>query len=223
MAIQTSDLKLKVNDRTADAYLAAPQEASNAPGVLLLHAWWGLKPTFKRLSDRLAEQGFRVLAPDYYQGKVAQSIEEAEAMMKQRDSKWMNDAVKAAKDHLVSLRPGKPIGTVGFSMGAAYALDLAGNEPDIAATVMFYGVGEADYSKVSAKIQGHFSDSDDWEPLEGVRAMEAEMKAVGLNPTIHIYPKVAHWFVEEDRPEYDQKAADLAWQRTYEFLKQNLS
>ena len=47
------------------------------------------------------------------------------------------------------------------------------------------------------------------------------MKAAGLDVTLHFYPKVAHWFVEEDRPEYNLEAAALAWQRTYNFFKKN--
>ena len=221
MAIQSSELKLNVNGRTANAYLAAPKE--DAPGVLLLHAWWGLKPTFKRLSDRLAAEGFTVLAPDLYQGRTAGTVEEAEALLKQRDIPLMVETAVAAHDHLVSMRPGKPIGAVGFSMGAAWAVDLAEKMDDIAAAVLFYGIGEADYSQMTTKIMGNFSDADEWEPLEGVRAMESEMKSAGVDVTVHIYPKVSHWFVEDDRPEYDQQAADLAWQRTYEFLRKHLS
>ncbi len=221
MAIQKSELKLQVNGGTAAAYLAAPSDADKggAPGVLVLHAWWGLKPFFKQVCDRLAEQGFTALAPDLYQGRVAKTIDEAKDFMKESDQEWMAAAVKAGKDHLVSLRPGKPIGEVGFSMGGNWALVLAADEPDIAAAVLFYGIGEAEFSKIKAKIQGHFSDSDEWEPLDGVRWLEGELKTANVGMEFHIYPKVGHWFVEEDRPEYDAAAAKLAWERTYEFLK----
>lgn len=224
MPIQKSDIRLKVNDATANAYLASPSKANTggSPGVLVLHAWWGLKPFFKQVCDRLAEQGFTALAPDLYQGRVAQTIDEAKAFMAENDNAWMETAARAAKAHLVSLRPGKPIGEVGFSMGGNWALVLAADEPDIAAGVLFYGIGEADFSKISAKIQGHFSDSDEWEPMDGVRWLEGELKTANVEMEFHIYPKVGHWFVEEDRPEYDAAAAKLAWERTYEFLKKNI-
>jgi carboxymethylenebutenolidase len=221
MAINKSDIQLKVNEGTANAYLAAPEKGG--PGVLVLHAWWGLKPFFKQVCDQLAEQGFTALAADLYQGRVAKTIDEAKALMENRDNELMAETVKTATDHLLSLRPGKPIGIIGFSMGAAWALVVAEKVKDVAAVVQFYGAAEADYSQVHAKIQGHFAEVDEWEPIEYVRQMEAEMKAAGLEVTLHLYPGVAHWFVEQDRPEYDAAASRQAWDRTFEFLRKNIS
>lgn len=220
MSIQKSDIQLLVNNNTANAYLAMPEDGG--PGILVLHAWWGLKPFFKQVCDQLAAQGFTALAPDLYQGRIANTIDEAEALLTQRDSKLMEDIVKGAKDHLVSLREGKPIGVLGFSMGASWSLEVAAHEPDVSAAVIFYGSGGADFSKIKAKILGHFAELDDWEPLADVKSMEADMKASGLEATFHIYPKAGHWFVENDRPEYDSSSALLAWSRTFEFLRKNL-
>jgi dienelactone hydrolase len=58
------------------AYLAQP-DLQTAPGVLIFHAWWGLNSFFKQLSDRICSEGLVVLTPDYYQGRVASSIEHA--------------------------------------------------------------------------------------------------------------------------------------------------
>lgn len=220
MSIQTTDIQLLINNNTAKAYLAAPQ--NGGPGVLVLHAWWGLKPFFKEVCDQLARQGFTALAPDLYQGQIAATIDEAKALMEQRDSELMGDIVKAAKDHLVSLRAGKPIGALGFSMGASWSLDVAANEPDVLAAVLFYGAGDADFNNVKAKVLGHFAEVDEWEPIDYVRKMEADMKAAGLDVTLHTYPKVSHWFMENDRPEYNSASALLAWSRTFEFLRKNL-
>ncbi len=220
MSIQKSEIQLLVNNNTANAYLAAPQDGG--PGVLVLHAWWGLKPFFKQVCDQLAAQGFTALAPDLYQGRIATTIDEAKALIGQRDSELMSDIVKAAKDHLVSLRTDKPIGVLGFSMGASWSLVVAANEPDISAAVIFYGSEGVDFSNVKAKILGHYAEVDEWEPLDEVRKMEADMKAAGVEVTFHTYPKVGHWFVENDRPEYDSTSALLAWSRTFEFFRKNL-
>jgi carboxymethylenebutenolidase len=214
-----SDIQLKVNDKTASAYLAAPD--GGGPGVLVLHAWWGLKPFFKQVCDRLAEQGFTALAPDLYQGRIATTIDEAKAFMEQNNFELMGDTVEAAVKHLKA-QTGTHLGVIGFSMGSAWALVVAANEPDVNAVVQFYGAGEADYNQIKAKVLGHFAEVDEWEPLEYVRQMESDMKAAGLDVTLHLYSNVSHWFVEEDRPEFDSASAALAWERTYEFLRQNL-
>jgi len=221
MSIQKSEIKLVVHGKPVDAYLASP--AGGGPGVLVLHAWWGLKPFFKQVCDNLAEQGFVALAPDMRNGQIAETIEAAKELMEKSDNQVIGDIVMAAKDYLLAHSAGEKIGVVGFSMGAAWSLVVASYDPDkIAATVLFYGIGEAEFSKVKSKILGHFSDNDEWEPMEGVRWMEQSLKDAGVDATLHIYPKVAHWFVEDDRPEYDSVAASLAWERTFEFLKKNL-
>jgi len=220
MTIQTSIIKLDADGKPADAYLAVPE--NGGPGVLVLHAWWGLKPYFKQVCDQLAEQGFTALAPDLYQGRIARTIDEAKALLGQRNFELMSDTLNAAKQHLTSLRAGKPIGAVGFSMGASQALDLAANEPDVNAVVLFYGSGGVDFKQVKAKVLGHYAEVDEWEPLEEIKAMENDMKAAGMDATFHFYPGVGHWFVEPDVPEYDPEAAALAWERTFAFLKKNL-
>jgi carboxymethylenebutenolidase len=220
MAIQKSEIELDVNGKPVNAYLAAPKD--RGPGVLVLHAWWGLKPFFKQLCDRLAEQGFVALAPDLREGQIAETIEAAKELMQKSDGEFVGDIVMAAKDHLLTLTKNK-IGVMGFSMGAAWSLVVAAHDPDnIAATVLFYGAEGVDFGKVKSKVIGHFSESDEWEPIDGVRALEADMKAAQVDATLHFYPNVDHWFVESDRPEYDVSAASLAWERTFEFLKKNL-
>lgn len=218
MSIQTSEIKLNVNGRRVNAYLAD----GKGPGILLLHAWWGLKPFFKQTCDRIAKQGYTVLAPDLRDGQIAKTIDEAKALMEKSDGDFIGATVFTAKDYLREMAKGK-IGAIGFSMGAAWSLILASSVPDqVGALVMFYGNEGVDYGKITAKVMGHYSDNDEWEPNEFVDNTFAEFKKAGVDTTLHIYPGVAHWFVEEDRPEYDSAAAQLAWSRTFEFLKKNL-
>lgn len=218
MSIQTSEIELTVNDKKVKAYLAN----GGGPGVLVLHAWWGLKPFFKQFCDRLAAQGFTVLAPDLREGQIARTIDEAKALMEKSDGQVIGDTVMTAKDNLRGLVQGR-IGVIGFSMGAAWALIAATHTPDqIGATVLFYGNEDVDVTKLQSKVMGHFSDNDEWEPKEWVDKKFGQMKDAGVDYTLHIYPGVAHWFMEDDRPEYDSAAAQLAWDRTVEFLKKNL-
>lgn len=215
------DITFDVDGKPANGYLALPSQ-DQAPGVMVLHAWWGLNQFFKSVCDRLASEGFVVFAPDLNEGRVAQTVEEAEQIMSDLDSGRKHAIVTAAPDFL----RGRPeiqkdaFSLIGFSMGAAWSLVLAGERPeDIRKIVLFYGAGDADFAKIKAEVLGHFSDVDEWEPMEGIRAMEADMRTGGLEPTFHIYPQMAHWFFENDRPQFDPESAELAWQRTLEFLR----
>ena len=215
------DITFDVNGKSLAGYLAIPIQP-DAPGVIVLHAWWGLNPFFKRFCDRLASEGFVAFAPDLYNGKVARTVDEAKQLMSEGDSERKHAIVAASPDFL----RGRPevrreaLSLIGFSMGASWSLVLSSERPeDIRKVVLFYGIDNTEFSKIQANILGHYSDVDEWEPLDGVRTMEADMRTAGLKPTFHIYPNTSHWFFEEDRPEYDPQAAELAWTRTLEFLR----
>jgi carboxymethylenebutenolidase len=222
MSIQKSEIKLDVNRKPLNAYLASPSRGG--PGVLVLPSWWGLKSFFKRVCDQLAEHGYTALAPDYYQGRIGNTIDEAKALQEEAESNpdVMGALVKVAKDHLTSLRTGESIGVLGFSMGTDWAVITAANDPDVAATVLFYGGWSTDFSKMRSKVLVHYAGTDEWYPFDKAQEMEQDMKAAGVDVTLRIYPGTAHWFMEEDRPEYDPAAASLAWERTLEFLKRSL-
>jgi carboxymethylenebutenolidase len=215
------DVTFDVEGKPATGYLAGPAQ-SNAPGVLVLHAWWGLNPFFKSLCDRLASEGFVAFAPDLNEGKVAQTVDEAKEIMSSLDGQRKYDVAMAAVDFLRA-RPEvrkEPFSLIGFSMGAAWSLVLASERPeDIQKAVLFYGAGEGDFAKIKAEILGHYSDADEWEDINYVRSMENDLRNAGVKTNFHIYPQLPHWFFEEDRPEFNSQAAELAWTRTLEFLR----
>jgi carboxymethylenebutenolidase len=107
-------------------------------------------------------------------------------------------------------------------MGTDWAVMTAAQEPDVAATVLFYGGYSMDFSEMKSKVLGHYAETDEWVPFDEMVKMAQNMKAAGVDVTLHRYPGTAHWFMEEDRPEYNPAAASLAWERTLEFLKQTL-
>lgn len=222
MAIQTSEIQFDVNGKPVNAYLASP--GNDGPGILVLPSWWGLKPFFKQVCDQLAEHGYTALAPDYYGGRVATTIDEATALQQEveGDMDAMGILIKAARDHLVSLRPGKPIGILGFSMGTDWAIITAAKDPDVAATVLHYGGWSTDFSQMKSKVLEHYAETDEWFPFDKAQEMEQDMKSAGVDVTLHFYPGVAHWFMESDRPEYDERSASQAWHQTFQFLHENL-
>src|SRR5207245_219077 len=76
----TGMIELKSPEGKVPGYLAVPKKG-NGPGVLVLHAWWGLTDFFKGLSDRLANAGFIAFAPDLYRGATASTRDEAKKLL----------------------------------------------------------------------------------------------------------------------------------------------
>ena len=222
MSLQRSELELQANGKPLQAYLASP--SGGGPGVLVLPSWFGLKLYFKQICDRLAEQGYTALGLDYYNGRVGTTIEEAQVLQEEVESDFeaLESVVKAAKDHLVSLRRQEPIAILGFSMGTDWAVITGAKEPDVAAIVLFYGGWAVDFSQMKARVLGHYAETDPYQSAERTSEMVESMQAAGVEVTTYSFPGTAHWFMEEDRPEYDPGAASLAWERTLAFLKQSL-
>ncbi len=207
-------------------FLAIPS-SGKGPGVLVLHAWWGLNDTFKGVCKRLADAGFVAFAPDLYHGKVVATIPEAEKAVHDLDGKQAGDDVADAARFLFQ-HPGtvgRGLAVIGFSLGANFALDLSASGTEgVRSVVLFYGTGGGDFSKSRAAYLGHFAENDPFEPKAGVDELEATLKSAGRPVTFHRYPGTGHWFFEPDRPDaYNRAAADLAWDRTVAFLKGSAS
>jgi carboxymethylenebutenolidase len=223
--------EFQADGRTISAYLAIPQQGSG-PGVLVLHAWWGLTEPFRRVCDRLAEAGFVALAPDLYRGKTTVSVEEAQALVKALDQDVervradIAEAVQVLRQHdATRLANGRgKLALAGFSLGGAYALDMSVTlAEEIAAVITFYATYPGlDYRSAKATYLCHFAEDDPFEPAESVAEMEQELQVAGRPATFYTYPGTKHWFFEENRPEYDAQAARLAWERTIAFLHQRL-
>ncbi len=223
-------VELKSPEGSVRGYIAVPKKGKG-PGVLVLHAWWGLNDFFKTLCDRLATAGFVAFAPDLYGGATASTRDGARALMSKLSEKAASeDIVRSVR--ALQVDPGvqgKRPGIIGFSLGAFWALWLAQELPaDLAAVVLFYGTREGNYERGFAESKaaflGHFAETDEFESPASVQELEKLLGTNGRDVTFYTYPGTSHWFFEKDRPDaYDSKAADVAWQRTVSFLKAHLT
>jgi len=206
-------------------YLALPDSGAGA-GILMLHAWWGLNDFFKQTCDRLAGEGFVVLGPDLYHGAVARTIEEAKRLRQSLDSNVAGAEVTAALDLLKAHKAliSSRVGMIGFSLGCSFALSAARSQPKfVKAVVLFYGTGGGKLDKTDAAFLGHFAENDEWGAgVQKVNALKERIQSANRPVEFYFYEKTKHWFFEEDRPEYDKKAARLAWERTIQFLHAQL-
>lgn len=215
-----------VPPRHSTAYVVAPT-SGNGPGVLVLHGWWGMTRFVKRLCDRLADEGFAVIAPDLFEGQTAEAPDEAEALLADMDVDRAVETVMATSATLrdLPITDDRPIGVVGLSMGASLAYWLATRVPEqVAAAVGYYGTQDIDFEPANAAFLGHFAEHDELVPTDDVVEMEAHLRLLGKEVEFHRYAGTGHWFIEEDRPAaYDQSAAEMAWERTVEFLHRHLA
>jgi len=219
-------IQFEVNAIPAKACMAFPDGMKGA-GVLLLHAWWGLNEFFKHTADRLAREGFVVLAPDYYQGAIARTIDQAEALRLKVDRKATNNLINGSLDYLCSQPQvvSPRVGVIGFSLGCGYALGLARNKPkNLSAVVLYYGTGGGKYQGVNTDFLGHFAEHDEWgADAKKVSAVKARLSQANGEVKFYTYPGTGHWFCEEDRKQaYVEEAAEKAWARTLEFLHSKL-
>lgn len=113
---------------------------------------------------------------------------------------------------------------IGFSLGAYYALDLAASGPDLVrSVVLFFGTGGGDFSRSRAAYLGHFAQDDEFEPPEGVDALEQSLRRAGRPATFFRYRGAGHWLFEPNREAFHPQAAALAWDRTVSFLRETLA
>jgi len=209
------------------ALLAKPADArGKLPAVLVVHENRGLNPHIEDIARRLAVDGFLALAPDALSplGGYPGDEDKARELFPRLDQgKTRNDFIAAAL-HLRDLPQGNGrVGVVGFCYGGGIANYLATRLPDLAAAVPFYGAQPPaeDAARIRAPLLIHYAGADE-RINAGWPAYEAALKAAHVRYEAHTYPGVQHGFNNDTTPRYDEAAAQLAWQRTVAFFRQNL-
>ena len=204
---------------TARAYVSGDVRPG-AAGVVLLHAWWGLNHDMVAFADRLAAEGYAVVAPDMFAGQVAETIEHADQLSSSSDETAIQAIVLAATDLLASrLGPGAPLTALGFSFGAAWAIWGPTETDRLSASIVYYGTYTGSIlGRARVPVLGHFAEDDPYETAETLTEFEQGLKDAGREATIHRYPGTGHWFAEPSTDAYRAEAADLAFERTVAFL-----
>jgi carboxymethylenebutenolidase len=222
-----SSIEFRANGRTAPGYLSLPPNG-RGPGVVLLQEWWGLVGHIKDVADRLAAEGFVVLAPDLYHGKQTTSPDEAGKLLMALEIAEAGKDIRGAAEHLLALDDVEPkqVAAVGFCMGGQLALFGASAHPDvISAAVDFYGIHpkvDPDVARLSGPVQMHFGQHDKSIPAERANALVERIRAAGKEVEAFWYD-AGHAFMNDQRPAvHDPENARLAWSRMVEFLRRTL-
>jgi carboxymethylenebutenolidase len=209
--------------------LAEPSGSGKAPCVVLIQEWWGVNDHIKDLTERMAKEGFLVVAPDLYHGKTTKNADEAGKMMTELDTVAavgeIAGAVAFLKEHP---RSNGKVGVMGFCMGGALSFATACFVDGLGAVASFYGVPPAekvDYGKVTAPVIAHVAKKDQWVTQDKVESIKKQVDANAKHGAMEIFVYDAdHAFVNNTRPEvHSPDNAKLAWSRTVDFFKKKLA
>ena len=227
-AAEGKSVSYKSGSETVQAMLYTPSGPGPFPGIIVIHEWWGLNDWVKEQAAKLADQGYAALAIDLYRGKVAKTSDEAHEIMRGVPEDRAKRDLHAAFQYLVSQKNVKPnrIGAIGWCMGGGYALDVALQEPTLAADVINYGHLATDQNalkNISAAILGIFGGQDRGIPVEDVKQFQKSLQDMGKRVEIKIYSDAGHGFQNPNNKDgYRADDAADAWKRILTFLADTL-
>ena len=198
--------------------------------MVVLQEWWGLDDHIRGVCDRLAGEGFLALAPDLYRGETTDQPDEAQQKMMALSMDQAEKDMRGAVDYLAEQdgATGSGVGSVGFCLGGGLSVWAATANPKVSASVTYYYVmphGKPDFSKVGGPVLGHFGTADDFVPVDDAKALEREIaEASGQEVKFEFYEGAGHAFFNDTNRlgTYNKDAAELSWQRTIDFFRQQL-
>ena len=199
------------------------------PGVILIHERWGLDEGTKALADRLAAQGYVVLAIDLFDGNIATNGEESRKLILPvvENQATAEEIIRQAYQFLLDTAQAPRIGAIGWSFGGNWALNTAMLYPDdLDAAVIYYGQltsNEERLGPVNVPILGIFGENDRGITSDKVSEFEAALEELGKTYRIEVYPGVGHAFADPRGTNYDETTANEAWSVVLSFLGEHLA
>ena len=212
------------NAHTCQGYFAG-----KGPAVVVIQEYWGLVPHIQDVVERFAAEGFAAIAPDLYHGKTAKSPDEAGRMLMELDADRAEREIAGAGEWLLE-QPActsKNYGVVGFCMGGALAQYTATKEANVGAAVSFYGGFRKiamDWNNLRAPLLLIYGENDKGVSPEQGRQLEQQLKKMGKNVELVLYPNAGHAFFNDTRKEvHKPDAAADAWRRTVDLFRTALT
>jgi len=202
-----------------------PDVNGEFPGIVMVHEWWGLNDNIKEMAEKLASHGYVVLAVDLYNGEVATTSDQARQLITSFDTDAGIQNMNFAASYIQENHNVEKLGSIGWCFGGGQSLNLALNNEDMDATVIYYGslvTEQETLSSISWPVLGIFAGLDQGIPTESVNGFESSLNDLEIPNEIHIYPGVDHGFANPSGERYAPDESKDAWQKTLEFLESNL-
>ena len=238
-------IHIETTGGTITAYRAEP-EGDSRGGILLIHEIWGLVPHIEDVADRLAAEGYLVVAPDILSnaGVTPEVGAELAALVSDPDPAVRSAAQPILREKLsVSHSPDYAewavgvlaqivdyidaqggvdgrIGAIGFCFGGSYVWALAAEDTRLRAAIPFYGSApsSATLGDITAPVLGIYG-ADDERIVSGLPALTEALAEADVDFTPIVYTGVGHAFFNDTNPiAYAPDAAEDAWVTTLAYL-----
>jgi dienelactone hydrolase len=183
--------------------------------ILLFHHAQGQTAGFLAFADELRAASHTVHAPDLYDGKTFDDLDEGVAYAQEVG---FGELIRRG----VATAEGLPADIVyaGFSLGVMPAQSLAQTRPGARGALLYSAAVPASEFGGSwpegVPLQIHMMDSDPWSE-EDRPAAEALVKEAE-DAKLFLYPGSGHLFADSSLKDYDEQAARLLMERTLAFL-----
>jgi carboxymethylenebutenolidase len=218
----------EVDGRAMSGYLARLKDGARRPAVVVIHENRGLNPHIKDVTRRMALEGFLAFAPDALSpmGGTPADEDRAREMIYELDTQATIERLAAAVPFLAQhpLSTGK-VGAVGFCWGGGMVNELAAAGVGLAAGVPYYGrqLPVDRVSEIEAPLCLQYAGLDE-RINAGIDDYVAALKEHRKTFELFMYEGANHAFNNDtNAARYDQQAAELAWNRTVDFLKRYLA
>lgn len=206
-------------------YLAVPDAEGSFPGIVMIHEWWGLNDNIKDMAEELASHGYVVLAVNLFGKEAATTADQARQLVSAYDQQAGIANLNSAVDYLEANYGVEKVGSIGWCFGGGQSLNLALNNPNMDATVIYYGSITSNKERLASikwPVLGIFAGLDQGIPVESVKEFEKSLDELGIPNEVYIYPNVNHAFANPSGDRYAPEETKDAWQKTITFLNETL-
>jgi carboxymethylenebutenolidase len=239
-----SAVQITTPDGVADAHLARPDDRPH-PGVLLMMDAYGLRPTIDQMTERIAADGYVVLAPNvfYRAGRLPRpdlSDSEARASFFQSIRPVMDELVpervaadgEAYLDYLADRAQPGPVAITGYCMGGRIGWRLAAAHPDrVAACAAFHPGGlvtdapdspHRSAGQLKAELYFGFADQDPSMTADQITTLERTLDGVGARYRAEVYEGARHGYTMADTPGFNEDARERHFRELHALLERTL-
>jgi carboxymethylenebutenolidase len=194
------------------------------PGIIVVHEGNGMSAQLLRFSERLADEGYRVIAPDFFARSHDVDPNDFGAVIGSITPQNLKADFAAAADALRA-DGATSIGVTGFCMGGwfTYRAALWADDLGVSAAVPFYGGGIArELGEPACPTLMFFGGQDPYIPMSDIEKVQEHHRSSARDSVV-VYPNADHGFMRDGSESYDPESAADAWSRMLEFFATNLA